>query len=44
MNNNAKIFVNSKKDRREWEKRHREWEKKRLEDRDRDHRDYRHDD
>lgn len=32
------------KDRREWEKRHREWEKKRLEDRDHDHRDYRHDD
>lgn len=32
------------KDRREWEKRHRDWDKKRVEDRDHDRRDYRHDD
>lgn len=32
------------KDRREWDKRHHDWDKKRVEDRDHDRRDYRHDD
>ncbi len=44
MNNNVKTFVNKKKNRREWEKRHRDWDKKRVENRDHDRRDYRHDD
>ena len=39
-----KDFREQEKNRREWEKRHRDWDKKRVENRDHDRRDYRHDD